>query len=90
MYYLRNSNTTGVADMAFAYGDPGDRPLTGDWNGDGTDTIGIWRNGALYLKNVNTTGVADYVFGYGNPGDAPIIGDWNHNGTDKLGVVRGT
>src|SRR5204862_6438243 len=87
-YYLRNSNSSGAADLAFGYGDPGDQPLSGDWNGDGKDTVGIWRNGALYLTHRNATGVADYVFGYGDPGDAAIIGDWDHNGTDELGVVR--
>jgi hypothetical protein len=74
--------------VSFGYGDPGDQPLAGDWNGDGTDTVGIWRNTALYLTNRNVTGIADYVFAYGNGGDAPIIGDWNNDTKDELGVVR--
>lgn len=28
-WYVRNSNSTGVADRSFVYGDPGDVPL--DW-----------------------------------------------------------
>ena len=42
-----------------------DTPLVGDWNGDGTDTVGIYRNGNFYLRNTNGAGNADLVFGYG-------------------------
>ncbi|SFL94538.1 hypothetical protein, partial [Geodermatophilus ruber] len=42
-YFLRNSTTSGVADTVFAYGDPGDTALVGDWNGDGTDSLGVRR-----------------------------------------------
>jgi hypothetical protein len=33
----------------------------GDWNGDGIDTVGVYRpaTGLLYIRNSNTTGVAD-------------------------------
>ena len=30
-WYLRNSNTTGVADVTFTYGNPDDLPLAGRW-----------------------------------------------------------
>ena len=88
-FFLRNSNTSGFSDLAFVYGNFGDLPLAGDWNGDGTTTVGIWRDGKLFLSNANVAGYANYVFGYGDPGDVPIIGDWNGNGTSELGVVRG-
>jgi len=32
-FYLRNSNTAGIADLVFGYGIPGDTPLAGAWNG---------------------------------------------------------
>ena len=41
VWYLRNSVTTGVADVVVAYGNPGDVPVVGDWNGDGVDTPGV-------------------------------------------------
>jgi hypothetical protein len=71
----------------FAYGNPGDFPIVGDWNGDGTDTPGVVRSGHWYLTD--TFGdPTTHDFAYGNPGDFPIVGDWNGDGTDTPGVVR--
>jgi hypothetical protein len=86
--YLKNSNTPGFADIAINYGTAGDYPVTGDWDGNGTATIGIYRNGSFYLRNSNTLGFADLVFAFGQPGDQPIAGDWDGNGTDTIGVYR--
>ena len=88
LLYLKNSNTTGFADMALNYGLGGDYPVVGDWNGDGTDTIGVYRNGYFYLRNSNTIGFAEIVFLFGDPGDQPVAGDWNHDGVDTIGVYR--
>jgi hypothetical protein len=65
--YLRHSNTQGVADMSYFYGDPGDVVFTGDWDADGGDTLGLYRpsTGTVYLRNTNSTGVADHTFGVG-------------------------
>jgi hypothetical protein len=86
--YLKNSNTTGVADIAINYGIPGDKPVVGDWDGDGTVTIGVYRNGIFYLRNSNSVGNANLYFAFGSPGDQPIAGDWDGNGTDTVGVYR--
>ena len=86
--FLKNSNTTGIADVALNYGNPGDYPVVGDWDGDGDTTIGIYRNGAFYLRNSNTTGVADLVFAFGLPGDQPVAGDWDGDGDTTVGVYR--
>ncbi len=88
LLYLKNSNTTGIADMALNYGLPGDYPVVGDWDGNGTVTIGIYRNGYFYLRNGNTIGFAQIVFPFGQPGDQPIAGDWDGNGVDTIGVFR--
>ncbi|MDQ3354383.1 MAG: hypothetical protein M3507_07890 [Actinomycetota bacterium] len=42
-FFLRNANSSGVADDSFSYGDPVDVPVCGDWNGDGKDTVGVVR-----------------------------------------------
>ena len=86
--YLKNSNTTGFADVQINYGVGGDYPVVGDWDGNGTVTIGIYRNGSFYLRNSNTIGFADIVFPFGAPGDQPIAGDWNGDGRDTIGVYR--
>jgi uncharacterized surface protein with fasciclin (FAS1) repeats len=86
--YLKNSNSTGFANVAINYGISGDYPVTGDWNGDGTDTIGIYRDGTFHLRNANTIGTADLMFAFGQPGDQPIAGDWDGDGFDTIGVYR--
>jgi hypothetical protein len=81
-WYLRNSLSTGDADITFGYGDPGAvwTPLVGDWNGDGKDTIGFFDPAAsvFLLRNSLDTGSADIAFGYGAPGAGwkPLVGDW--------------
>jgi hypothetical protein len=83
-----NTNTTGIADAMIAYGITGDRPVVGDWNADGKDTIGIFRQGSFYLRNTLTSGVADVTFIYGIASDQPFVGDWNADGVDTIGVFR--
>ena len=86
--YLRNSNTTGFADVAINYGLAGDYPVVGDWDGDGDDTIGVYRNGVFYLRNSNSVGFANITVAFGSPGDQPIAGDWNNDGFDTIGVFQ--
>jgi len=86
--YLRNLNVTGFADVAINYGLAGDYPVVGDWDGNGTDTIGIYRNGTFYLRNSNSLGFANITVAFGSPGDQPIAGDWNNDGVDTIGVYR--
>jgi len=86
--FLRNTNSTGIANIAISYGLPGDYPIVGDWDGNGTATIGIYRNGKFYLRNSNTLGIADIVITFGTPGDQPVAGDWNGDGIDTIGVYH--
>jgi hypothetical protein len=90
LLYLKNKNDTGFADIALNYGLGGDYPVVGDWDGNGTVTIGVYRNGYFYLRNQNTIGFAQIVFPFGTPGDQPIAGDWNGDGVDTIGVFRPT
>jgi hypothetical protein len=96
-FYLRNESSTGHAEYTFVFGSgvngagsAGDRPVVGDWNGDGIDTVGVYRpsNGAYYLRNSNSAGAPFTVFGFGNTEDLPIAGDWNEDGIDTIGVYR--
>ena len=79
-----------VAEFEFFYGNPGDVPFVGDWNGDNIDTPGLRRpsDGFVYLRNSNTLGVADVAFFYGNSGDIPFAGDWDLDGSDSIGLLR--
>jgi hypothetical protein len=81
-------NTLAVTD--FYYGDPGDYPFMGDWDCDGVDTPGLYRqsDGFVYLRNSNTQGVADRTFFFGNPGDVPLAGDFNGDYCDTISIYR--
>ncbi|HYP27133.1 MAG TPA: hypothetical protein VE262_10485, partial [Blastocatellia bacterium] len=86
--FLKNSNSTGFADLLLTYGIPNDYPVAGDWDGDGVDSIGVYRDGNFFLRNSNTNGMADMVIAFGTPGDQPVVGDWNGDGVDTIGVFR--
>jgi hypothetical protein len=92
VFYLRNTNNTGVADItAFFGGDASDLPVVGDWNGDGVDTIGVYRNstGFFFLSDSNTSPAVNYSPLFGNPGDTPFAGKWTADMThDGIGVYR--
>jgi Tol biopolymer transport system component len=80
----------GAADYSYYFGNPGDKPFAGDFDGDGVDTVGLHResSGFVYLRQSNTHGIADAEFFYGNPGDHIIAGDWTADGVDTVGVFR--
>ncbi len=65
-------------------------PVVGDWNGDGTDTIGAFdpQTATWYLRNSNSPGAPDVIapFAYGSPGWIPVVGDWDGDGRDSIGV----
>jgi hypothetical protein len=75
---------------SFFYGNPGDVGFMGDWNCDGIDTPGLYRqsDGFAYLRNSNSQGVADVRFFFGNPGDLPLAGDFDGDGCDTLSLYR--
>ena len=74
----------------FFYGNPGDYPILGDWDCDGVDTPGMYRqsDGYVYLRNSNTQGIGEIRFFFGNPGDIPITGDFNDDGCDTVSIFR--
>ena len=85
-----NGGSLGAADYSFLFGNPGDTPFVGDFNGDGIDTVGLHRasSGFVYFRNSLTQGMADWSFFYGNPGDVILAGDWDGDGDDTVAVYR--
>lgn len=92
-YFLRNSNTAGVADLTYVYGSFASmQPLVGDWDGDGKDTPGVYwpDNGFFYLRNSHMDGRDDLVFQIAAPsaGLQAVAGDWNADGVDTVGLYN--
>jgi SpoIID/LytB domain protein len=94
-FYIINKLGQGDAGLGFAehsyyFGNPGDAPFMGDWDGDGIDSPGLRRNsnGFVYLRQTNTQGVADVDYFYGDAGDIVFTGDWDNDGDDTLGLYR--
>ena len=88
IWYLRDAVTGETT--SFYYGDPGDAAFVGDWDCDGVDTPGLYRqsDGFVYLRNQNTQGTADTSFYFGDPGDIPIPGDFDGDGCDTVSIYR--
>ncbi|MGB5035790.1 MAG: HYR domain-containing protein [Blastocatellia bacterium] len=101
------TNGTGSDQIAFAF--LPDNPsgtyldsVSGDWNGDGVDTIGlvytsIGTGGTtlahVYLRNANTGGAADAQFAVTLPSTTgapyvPLAGDWDGDGDSTLAFYR--
>ena len=79
-----------LIDHVFQYGTKGDIAVTGDWNGDGIYTIGIFRNGVWFLDmdGDGRWSEGDLMVEFGQEGDMPVVGDWTGDGISKLGVYR--
>ena len=85
--WSQNTNTSPVTQ--FDYGGTGWFAVSGDWNGDGITTPGVYdpSTGTWYLRNFNSAGSPYTTFQYGAPGDVPVVGDWDGNGTTTIGVA---
>jgi hypothetical protein len=91
-FWLRDSLTTGDADLGFGFGPGGSDfvALIGDWDGDGVHGVGLydWTNGNFWLRDSLTTGDATIALTYG-PGGAgllPVVGNWDGSGGDGVGL----
>jgi hypothetical protein len=84
-------STSAPVFASYRWGRSGDLPVVGDWDGDGTQTVGVVRPNAalnsnhLLLRNGDGS-VLD--FWYGRHGDRILVGDWNGDGTWTPAAVR--
>ena len=86
-------NTATGTDQRLGFGNVGDTPLVGDWNGDGLDEIGVRRSSGGVYRDLNGNGTwdgagSDGLTYFGRASDAPVSGDWNQDGRDDIGVFR--
>jgi hypothetical protein len=100
-FLLRNTNSGGAADQTVTFGENGDLPVAGDWDGNGIDDVGIFRPSAGqfllrqfgFIRVCNpictvTFGFTTVTVPFGQAGDLPIVGDWDGDGDDTVGVYR--
>jgi Calx-beta domain-containing protein/lectin family protein len=89
-FYLRNSLSSGPADITVNLGGAGDQPVVGDWTGSHVTRVGVFNGSIFYLKTANTTAASTINVSFGQAGDRPLAGDWNGDGVDTVGVQRGS
>ena len=88
-WYLRNSLTSGVADVWFDYGNRGDLPVAGDWDGDGRDGIAVFRAGTWFFRSLPSGGVGQWSVTHGGTSSRPVVGDWDGDRATGVGAVEG-
>ena len=71
-----------------------EKPIYGDWNGDGKIKVGVYNNGT-WLLDYNGNGVWDgptvdkaIFWSTGQSTDVPVLGDWNGDGKTKIGIYN--
>ena len=91
-FVLTQSTTNVVAQNAtFTSLLSGQKGVSGDFDGDGIDTIGSFANGTWKTRNVNfpfINPVGVTTFNFGVAGDLPVVGDWDGDGVDTVGTFR--
>jgi hypothetical protein len=85
-------------DFAFPFGGiAGDVPVVGDWNGDGTSKVGVFRQGFFWVLDANgnhqfdgTGPGQDLAFAFGGiSGDVPVVGKWS-SAPSSIAATSGT
>ena len=87
---LNVGGSTPPGSNTFTFGQGGDLPIAGDWDGNGVDGVGLFRGGntTFFLSN-GFQGVIDIKpFIFGVVGGKPIAGDWNGDGITTIGVFN--
>ncbi|MEQ9379854.1 MAG: heme-binding protein, partial [Pirellulales bacterium] len=87
-FLLRESTTPGPPEIAATFGFPNAKPVVGDFDNDGIDTIAIFDSiGQWGIRNENRTGPPDVgPFPYGAGSFEPVAGNWDGIDGDSVGV----
>lgn len=67
------------------FGLPGDIPVSGDYDGDGSVDVGLFRDGVWYILG---TSVGEYAFPLGQAADIPVPGDYDGDGYADAAIFR--
>ena len=85
---LNVNNSTPPVNFTFTFGQVGDTPIAGDWDGNGIDGVGLFRTGnSNFILSNGFQGTIDIKpFIFGSLGSRAIAGDWDGDGIDTIGV----
>lgn len=70
------------------FGMLGGTPLAGDFDGDGTDEVAVFKDG-YWMIDINRNGKwdeTDLLAKLGDSEDRPVVGDWDGDGKDDIGI----
>ena len=70
------------------FGMLGGTPLAGDFDGDGTDEVAVFKDG-YWMIDINRNGQwdeGDLLARLGDAQDRPVVGDWDGDGKDDIGI----
>ncbi|MFT0846696.1 NlpC/P60 family protein [Actinomycetaceae bacterium L2_0104] len=88
--FFLNDEWTGDANIAFEWGDPKYEVFSGDWNGDGIDTVALRSGQRFAFADTNPAYTAPkFTVSFGRPGDTVLVGDWDGDGRDTVAIRRG-
>jgi formylglycine-generating enzyme required for sulfatase activity len=93
--WLIDHNCDAVADETIAFGEDGDLPLTGDWDGDGICDLAVWRRGSdgvttvkFHLRGHLTDGVTlKPLMTIADPVKDVVAADRDGDGVCEVGYV---
>ncbi|SDS17189.1 Peptidase family M23 [Nocardioides scoriae] len=80
------TRTRWIFGATAASGSCGDRPLAGDWDGDGKDEPGVWRPTATGGRFLLRAPAGKQTIAWGRAGDTPVVGDFDGDGTSQVGT----
>ena len=65
-----------------------DKPVVGDWNGNGKANVGVYRTGSSVGQWRQKVGATTTAFSWGRRGDMPVVGNFGGDRKDEVGIRR--